>query len=53
MINVFIWKVSESGSQNDGDGDQNDQGVTHPPYPGSDPSSPLVVIFSFFCSQDI
>ena len=32
MINVFIWKVSESGSQNDGDGDsdsdQNDQGVT-------------------------
>ena len=32
MINVFIWKVSESGSQNDGDGDsdgdQNDQGIT-------------------------
>ena len=32
MINVFIWKVSESGSQNDGDGDSdgdlNDQGVT-------------------------
>ena len=53
----FIWKVSESGSQNDGDGvsdsDQNDQGVTHPPYPGSDPSSPLAVICSFFCSQDI
>ena len=29
MINVFIWKVSESGSQNDGysDGDQNDSSV--------------------------